>query len=63
MITGSVTINGVSDEQLRAVLSVKIKNEQFLTFNPQQLQPVQKQPNQPEQFYNNMVLSWRDHAG
>lgn len=62
MITGSVTVNGINDEQLRTVLSVKIKNEEFLTFNPQQLQPVPKQPNK-EQVYNNMILAWRDHAG
>lgn len=63
MITGSVTINGINNEQLRTVLSVKIKNEASLTFNPQQLQPIPKQHNQPEQLYNNMVLTWRDHAG
>lgn len=63
MITGSVTINGVNDEQLRSVLSIKIKNEAHLTFNPQQLQPLPKQPNQAEQFYNNMILAWRDQAG
>ncbi len=63
MITGSVTINGVSDEQLRMVLGVKIKNEDVLTFNPQQMQPTPKQPSQSIQFYNNMVLGWRDHKG
>lgn len=63
MITGSVTINGVNDEQLRTVLAIKIKNEDVLTFNPQHLQPAQKQSNQQEQRYNNMILQWKDHKG
>jgi hypothetical protein len=63
MITGSVTINGVSDEQLRMVLGVKIKNEDVLTFNPQQLQPAPKQPGHQTQQYNNMMLGWRDTKG
>ena len=63
MITGSVTINGVSDEQLRMALGVKINNEDVLTFNPQQLQQTPKQAGQPTQLYNNMILGWRDHKG
>jgi hypothetical protein len=63
MILGSVILNGVNDEQLRFVLGVKIKSEEFLTFNPQQLQPVPKAANVKEQVYNNMMLAWRDHRG
>lgn len=63
MISGSVTINGVSDKQLRTVLDIKIKNEDVLNFNPQVLQPVAKQPGQTEQRYNNMFLSWTNQKG
>ena len=74
MLSGSVTINGINDKQLRTLLTVKIEHEGSLIFNPSQLQPCQHgvsqlrpgQPAQPvnqEQLYNNAVLAWNSEAG
>lgn len=75
MLTGTVIINGIDDQQLRTLLTVKIEHEQALVFNPNQLQPIthsRSQPHQPgqppaqpmqEQRYNNAVLTWNNEAG
>jgi hypothetical protein len=63
MIFGSITINDVTDRELRQVLEIKIKNEASLTFNPAQLQLISKPMPDAEQRYNNMVLGWRDRSG
>ena len=69
MITGSITLNGVDDAALIAILQAKEKSPGLL-FNPQLLQPAPVQmrhphqpapPNTPQsQRYNNAVLSWGD---
>ncbi|MGH9432637.1 MAG: hypothetical protein ACRD3T_13930 [Terriglobia bacterium] len=63
---GSITINGVDDKELVAILEIKVKHEQALDFNPQQLQPVlnnqTRQPIQP-QTYNNAVFTWKSEDG
>jgi hypothetical protein len=58
MTTGSVTMNGITDRDLVIILEVKEKHEGKLTFNPQQMQPV----NQPKQTYNNVTVGWTDHS-
>lgn len=77
MLTGNIVINGVDDKQLRILLTVKIEHEGSLIFNPQQLQPIQRQcqpqrpgyPQQPqpqpphEQVYNNATVAWTNEAG
>lgn len=61
MYSGSVTLNGITDQDLVRILEVKVKHEKNLHFNPQQMQ-TQAPPNQP-QFYNNIVLTWNDENG
>src|SRR5260370_27724782 len=62
MLTGSVTINGVSDKDILKILEVKIKHEKVVQFNPNQLQVVNT--NQPsQQLYNNVVLIWQNEDG
>jgi hypothetical protein len=41
--TGSITSNGITDDDLVKVLEIKIKHEKSLTFSPQQLQPLTEQ--------------------
>jgi hypothetical protein len=62
--SGSVTINGLSDQDLVKILEVKIKYEKELYFNPQQLQPVQQQPpHGAAQIYNNAMFNWNNEKG
>ncbi|HSY03766.1 MAG TPA: hypothetical protein VK819_16505 [Acidobacteriaceae bacterium] len=76
MLTGTLTINGIDDKELRTLLTVKIEHEESLVFNPNQLQPFTHPPQQPyrpgqppqpaarqEQRYNNAVVSWNQEAG
>jgi hypothetical protein len=55
-------MNGISDRDLVVILEVKEKHEGRLTFNPQQMQPMQPVPNQPRQGYNNVILGWNDRS-
>ena len=61
MYTGSVTLNGLTDQDLVKVFEIKIKYEKALYFNPQQMQ----QQNIPQggQTYNNAVFNWSDQKG
>jgi hypothetical protein len=68
---GSLVLNGVNDAELVTILEVKLRHENSLNFNPQQLQPVvqQQQPGRPQppqvgkQAYNNVVLTWATENG
>jgi len=62
VITGSVVVNGIADQDLIKILEVKVKHEKNLFFNPQQLQPTQV-PGQPGQVYNNVSLGWNGEDG
>jgi hypothetical protein len=57
-VTGSITLNGITDAQLIKILQVKEKNANF-TFNPQQMQTGQiNEGGQMKSIYNNVVISW-----
>jgi hypothetical protein len=71
--TGNLVLNGITDAELVKILEVKIRHENFLHFNPQQIQPFQGTPPQPgrpqpqpqhgKQAYNNVVLAWTTENG
>jgi hypothetical protein len=65
MTNGSITLNGITDQQLIVILEAKVKNERVLAFNPQQMQPVnQGAPGKPaKQTYNNVSLIWQNEDG
>ena len=58
---GGLTLNGISDEDLREILGVKIKYDKTVYFNPQQIQPVTVQGG--GQIYNNVSLNWNSDDG
>jgi hypothetical protein len=62
---GSVTVNGINDRELVRILEIKVRHEQSLTFNPQQLQPIAGQQGQPiqPQHYNNAIFTWKNEDG
>jgi hypothetical protein len=61
---GSLVLNGISDKELVKILEVKIKHENSLTFNPQQLQTVNSNiAGKPVHTYNNIVLGWTQENG
>jgi len=76
-MNGNLVLNGITDPQLVKILEVKIRHENNLNFNPQQMQinPIQTQPQhsgrpappQQQQFgnqtYNNVVLGWSSENG
>lgn len=69
--TGTITINGIGDQDLREILGIKLKHEKSLNFNPQQLQPVVEQRPRPQpqpqatqpQRYDNAVFTWQTDEG
>jgi hypothetical protein len=71
MITGNMTLNGIGDHNLAEIIKVKIKHEDALIFNPQQMQPnlvmIPARPGvvqqQKQQGYNNVTLAWADLKG
>jgi hypothetical protein len=71
MITGSITLNGIGDHNLAEIIRVKIKHEDALIFNPQQMQPnmtmIPPRPGvaqqQKQDGYNNAILAWKDLKG
>lgn len=58
MITGSITLNGISDHDLIMILQEKEK-ENSLGFNPSTLQN-QSVAQNSGQKYNNCILSWQN---
>lgn len=66
MITGSVTLNGIGDNEFAEIIKVKLKFEGVLQFAPNQMQPIAL-PGQPgqqaKQGYNNAVLTWQNERG
>lgn len=67
MYTGTLVLNGITDRDLVRVLEIKIKSGTRLFFNPQSLQLVSTEPNEPNQTsvqaYNNAVFVWQDEDG
>lgn len=66
MDSGSLTLNGMTDEDLIKILEVKAKNEQLLEFNPHLTQPVNlvTPPGQRAiPRYNNVIVNWRSEEG
>jgi hypothetical protein len=64
MITGQVTLNGISDIELIHILEAKSKHEGRFSFNPQQLQLTsQSQGGKVVPRYNNAILSWNSDEG
>jgi hypothetical protein len=59
-VTGTITVNGITDEELIKILEIKLKHK-AMEFSPSQLQ-VQKQQNQPTR-YNAATFTWQDPAG
>jgi hypothetical protein len=64
--TGSLTINGVTDQELVKLLDIKIRHESSIGFNPQQMHTAQTatpQPGKPVPVYNNVILTWVNANG
>jgi hypothetical protein len=62
-ITGSMTLNGITDPELVKILEIKIKHEKFFSFSPQAMQPQSTGGQNPEQFYNNVQFGWNNRTG
>ena len=64
MTTGSLTLNGVTDEEVIKILEAKKQQEEVFSFNPQQLQPVTRNANGKQlKEYNSAILSWSSERG
>lgn len=72
MKSGQITINGINDKELIAILQVKERYEGSVQFQPNMLQPGQPQPQRPgqatqpyagKQLYNNVILGFGDEKG
>ena len=63
-MTGHLILNGITDPQLVKILDVKIRHEQSLQFNPQQMQvqPI-NQGGKASSQYNNVTLVWVSENG
>lgn len=55
MKSGTITMNGITDQELVKILDAKIRHEGRFTFNPQQLQVANVGG---KMVYNNAVLVW-----
>jgi hypothetical protein len=59
--SGSVTVNGITDNELAEIIEIKAKHApNVFGFNPQQLQPTN---NGQQTIYNNAVFSWNGEQG
>ena len=56
-ITGQMTLNNVDDKGLIVILEVKDKTS-GLGFNPNSMQQVPIQGQQPKTAYNNVIITW-----
>ena len=64
MTNGSVALSGMTDEGLVIVIEAKRKHEGKITFNPQQIQPIQNPaPNRATGQYNNVIVGWNTPEG
>lgn len=63
--TGSITLNGISDNELAKIWELKAKHEGKFNFQPNALQPVYQNNNQqlPTGKYNNVIFNWPDDVG
>lgn len=59
-MTGSITLNGVSDAEMAKVFELKAKHGPALLFNPQHVQPI---VNSNPPAYNNVQFSWSTADG
>ncbi len=65
MISGQLTLNGITDAHLITILEIKERHREMV-FNPAILQMVPRQMPQQQalpQTYNNVVLSWTTENG
>jgi hypothetical protein len=66
---GTVTFNGVYDQQLETIIRVKERHESSIKFNPQQMQsisaypPHTPPPGSTGDGYNNVVINWDGDDG
>ncbi len=58
MTNGTLTLNGITDQELVKILDAKIRHEGSFSFNPQQLQVVAGMNNRT--VYNNAILTWQN---
>jgi hypothetical protein len=64
MISGSVTLNGITDKQLVTVLEAKIHHENDVFFDPRHVQQTaMPAPNQTKTVNNNVIVTWRTDVG
>jgi hypothetical protein len=63
MVTGTITLNGVTDKELAKIWEFKAKDGKNFAFLPNQMQPVIINNNQPTGTYNNVTFSWKDELG
>ena len=59
-MTGSITLNGVTDAEMAKVFELKAKHGTALHFNPQPVQPI---TNSNPPAYNNVQFSWNTADG
>jgi hypothetical protein len=61
-VSGTMTLNGITDPELVKILEVKIKHEKSFFFQPNQLQPQPAQGPNPN-YYNNVYFNWNNVDG
>jgi hypothetical protein len=62
MTNGSVTVNGITDEDMVIIFEAKKRHEGKFQFGPQQLKPTNLvNPSRPG--YDNAVFAWSNQAG
>ena len=59
---GTITLNGITDNDLAKIWEFKAKHENEFTFQPNIMQQAQM-PGGGEPFYNNVHFSWSNEAG
>jgi hypothetical protein len=64
MQQGTLVLNGITDPELVKILDVKIRHENSLNFNPQQMQVAQASVGgKIISSYNNVALVWANEDG
>jgi hypothetical protein len=58
--SGSITMNGITDQEMVRIWEFKAKNEGAFNFNPQQFQVVSIQG---QTYNNNVTFHWPGEAG
>jgi hypothetical protein len=64
MITGQIILNHITDDDIVAILEIKKRHPELVTFNPTALRVVGQQPGNPGlPLYDGAVFGWASEEG